>query len=31
MDIPTCVDDGPSIVRILREDHARWLKAQEKK
>jgi uncharacterized protein (TIGR00730 family) len=28
MDIPTCVDDGPSIVRILREDHARWLKAQ---
>lgn len=31
MDIPTCVDDGPSIVRILREHHARWLKAQEPK
>src|SRR5262245_43943285 len=28
MDIPTCVEDGPSIVRILREDHVRWLKAQ---
>ena len=31
MDIPVCVDDGPSIVRILREDHAKWLKAQAPK
>ena len=24
MTIPTCVDDGPSILRILREHHAAW-------
>jgi predicted Rossmann-fold nucleotide-binding protein len=31
LDIPICVDDGPSIVRILREHHAKWLKAQAPK
>jgi uncharacterized protein (TIGR00730 family) len=31
MDIPICVEDGPAIVRVLRESHARWLKAQESK
>jgi uncharacterized protein (TIGR00730 family) len=26
MEIPICVDDGPGILRVLREHHARWLK-----
>jgi uncharacterized protein (TIGR00730 family) len=30
MEIPVCVEDGPSVVRILRDHHATWLKAQEK-
>jgi len=29
MDIPICVEDGPGIVRMLREHHARWLKARD--
>ncbi|MCI0640776.1 MAG: hypothetical protein L0Y72_10735 [Gemmataceae bacterium] len=29
MDLPICVDDGPSIVRILREHHGRWKSAQK--
>lgn len=29
MDIPICVEDGPAIVRVLREHHARWLDAQQ--
>lgn len=28
MDIPICVEDGPSIVRIIREHHAKWKKGQ---
>jgi hypothetical protein len=24
MTIPTCVEDGPAILKILREHHARW-------
>jgi hypothetical protein len=24
MTIPVCVDDGPSILRIIREHHAAW-------
>jgi uncharacterized protein (TIGR00730 family) len=28
MAIPTCVDDGPSILRIIREHHAAWQKTQ---
>jgi hypothetical protein len=24
MEIPRCVTDGPEIVRIIREHHARW-------
>ena len=28
MDIPICVEDGPAIVRVLREHHARWLAEQ---
>jgi len=31
MDIPIWVEDGPAIVRILREQHAKWLKAQAPK
>jgi uncharacterized protein (TIGR00730 family) len=31
MDIPVCVEDGPSIIKILREHHAAWQKAQQKK
>jgi hypothetical protein len=31
MDIPVCVEDGPAIVKVLRDHHARWLKAQESK
>ena len=26
MDIPVCVEDGPSIVRLIREHHAAWKK-----
>ena len=26
MDIPICVEDGPSIVRLIREHHAEWKK-----
>ena len=26
MDIPVCVEDGPSILKIIREHHARWKK-----
>ena len=29
MDIPICVEDGPGIVRVPREHHARWLDAQQ--
>ena len=29
MDIPVCVEDGPSIVRIVREHHAAWIKANQ--
>jgi uncharacterized protein (TIGR00730 family) len=29
MDIPICVENGPAIVRVLREHHARWLNAQK--
>jgi hypothetical protein len=29
MDIPICVEDGPSIVRVLREHHTRWLAQKE--
>jgi hypothetical protein len=28
LDIPVCVDDGPSILRIIREHHAAWQRAQ---
>jgi uncharacterized protein (TIGR00730 family) len=28
MTIPTCVDDGPAILRIIREHHAAWQKTQ---
>jgi predicted Rossmann-fold nucleotide-binding protein len=24
LEIPTCVDDGPSILRIIGEHHSRW-------
>ncbi len=27
--IPTCVDDGPAILRIIREHHAAWQKSRE--
>ncbi len=30
MTIPTCVDDGPGILRVIREHHAGWKKAQER-
>jgi hypothetical protein len=26
MSIPSCVNDGPSIIRIIREHHAAWQK-----
>jgi hypothetical protein len=29
MDIPVCVDDGPAILRIIREHHAAWKKSQQ--
>src|SRR5262249_716433 len=28
MSIPVCVEDGPSILRLVREHHARWVAAQ---
>jgi hypothetical protein len=28
MNIPVCVDDGPSILPIIREHHAAWAKAR---
>ena len=28
MTIPLCVDDGPSVLRVIREHHAAWKKAQ---
>lgn len=31
MAIPVCVDDGPGILRIIREHHAAWKKTQERK
>jgi hypothetical protein len=31
MDIPICVEDGPAIVRVLRDHHAQWLQAQQPK
>ena len=29
MNIPVCVSDGPSILKIIREHHAAWQKAQQ--
>ena len=29
MTIPVCVDDGPAIMRVIREHHAAWIGAQE--
>jgi uncharacterized protein (TIGR00730 family) len=29
MTIPTCVEDGPSILRIIREHHAKWTATQK--
>jgi predicted Rossmann-fold nucleotide-binding protein len=29
MDIPTCVEDGPSILRIIREHHTTWCEQQK--
>jgi hypothetical protein len=31
MSLPVCVDDGPSILRIIREHYEGWKKAQERK
>jgi predicted Rossmann-fold nucleotide-binding protein len=28
MDIPICVEDGPGIIRVLREHHEKWLQAK---
>lgn len=28
MSIPVCVEDGPSVIRLIREHHAEWVKAQ---
>ena len=30
MDIPICVEDGPAIMKIVREHHAAWKQAQSK-
>lgn len=30
LEIPVCVEDGPSIVRIIKEHHAAWSKAKER-
>jgi hypothetical protein len=29
MTIPVCVEDGPAILRVIREHHAAWKKAHE--
>jgi predicted Rossmann-fold nucleotide-binding protein len=29
MDIPVCVEDGPSILRIIREHHAKWKRTHQ--
>jgi hypothetical protein len=29
MNIPVCVEDGPSIIQIVREHHASWMKANQ--
>ena len=29
MDIPVCVEDGPSILRLIREHHAAWKQAKQ--
>lgn len=29
VEIPVCVEDGASIVRVIKEHHARWVKAKE--
>ena len=29
MDIPVCVEDGPSILRLIRQHHAGWKQAQQ--
>ena len=31
MDIPICVNDGPSIVKIIRQQHAKWKKQNAKR
>ena len=31
MDLPSCVEDGPSILRIIRQHHESWKEAQERK
>ena len=30
MTIPVCVEDGPAILRVIREHHSAWTKAQER-
>jgi uncharacterized protein (TIGR00730 family) len=30
MTIPICVEDGPAILRVIREHHSAWTKAQER-
>ena len=29
--LPQCVEDGPGILRILREHHAGWVEAKKKR
>jgi hypothetical protein len=29
MSIPVCVEDGPAILRIIRQHHAGWVAARE--
>ena len=31
LDLPRCVDDGPGILQIVREHHARWVEAGKKR
>jgi hypothetical protein len=31
MDIPTCVSDGPSILKVIREHRARWKQQHDKR
>jgi uncharacterized protein (TIGR00730 family) len=31
MDIPTCVDDGPAILKLIREHHAAWTERKNRK